>query len=204
MTARLVAALQREIASADVPATPDTSKIARRTEGSKVVPGLSYHWATYRPADMPHGLAFALVAQRADSLRVVEGADDWGRVVAGWAPRDSAEAREACIELARAAGGGRGSERLSEPLDRVSSEIAAMPGDLRQAASRTAKTHDVISSPSSPAQGWTVEMWIFRNRTDYAIPLQLRAPRRRGVSHTAHTSGIDPRLGMVSHSRDRR
>jgi len=161
VTAVIVRALAQQLAASDVRVRLDPSRIERRTEVSRVVPGLVYHWAVYRPVGIPHAYSFALAAERGDSVRLIRDAGDWSRAVGDWQPSTTDEARTACLELARSGGRGRDAERAAIPVSQAVREIAAMPRELRARAVRALKDTGTVLAATDHDRHWVVEMWIF-------------------------------------------
>ena len=153
--------LTRQLAGMHVAVRLDSSRIEWRDEASRVVPGLAYHWASYRPVDMTHVYAQAFAAHHGTAAYLIRDADDWSVAAGDWRPATAAEAQVACLELARSAGRGRDPELLAIPVSQARSEIGGMPPELCAQAARALKDSVVVSAPVDPNGRWVVEMWVF-------------------------------------------
>jgi len=153
--------LSQQLAASDVAVNLDTAAIKRQEIASQALPGLAFHWATYRPQGVPHGYVAAVVGVRDDSAVSLRTAADWSRLMGSWRPSTREQARTACLELTRATGQGRDPERPGIPVSQASSEIRAMPQELQRLAIRALRDSTRVSPPGTQSTEWLVEMWVF-------------------------------------------
>ena len=95
----LVTEIRRDLAGSVVPIPWNQSEVAYDSEPSAMVPGLEYHWATYRSREVTHAFASSVVGTMGSTSRVIHTAQDWASLAGPWRPRSVSSAIRACVEL---------------------------------------------------------------------------------------------------------
>lgn len=187
----LVDELRRAGRAAQYPFDIDASDVSFGTQGSSVVPGLVYEWATFRSHAVSHGFLWALAGSSAQGMRIIRDSSDWFALVGRWRPQDGEAAVRACAEavfrspstnpdLAWAV---YRTGTILPPGLRLD-DVLLLPGRIGPPASVRADLNDGI---------WRVDMWVI-NPSLYRVATRYdcRFPAaEQGTSQEVQVAVID-------------
>jgi hypothetical protein len=145
-------------------------------ERSRVLPGVSFIWATYQSHEVWHAFVSAVGGVRGDSVRVIKGPADWWGMVPAGEPLDEETLADACRELVHVTRGTSHMDktRLYDP-DTPSAEF--LPDEENTVRRRAGQEPFSIERRSGSDRVWLVRAWLVRpteqvlaTRYECAIP----------------------------------
>lgn len=138
------------------------SGVEFESHASTVVPGLTYHWASYaEPWIGPSIPRHAVVGERDGRIFLVTSPTVWSVLAHGWMPDGAQGARGACAELLTALalnGPGRGPISLD---DEKAVDAALMAGESSRVWTYVAEPSRV-RVPSGEQPDWEVMLWVLQ------------------------------------------
>lgn len=145
------------------------SRVEFETRASTAVPGLVYHWASYRPAWIAPSLpVYSVVGEREGRLFLIANPTTWSILVHGWVPTDEQSATRACSDLLTglARNGPHGGPVLLE--NRVAADSVLLP-DESDRIWRSVTEPTSVRSPSNGRPRWEVLLWAVQRGPDRQV-----------------------------------
>ena len=173
------------------------------SRASAAVPGLSYHFGSYRPPNTADLVYWGIAATAPGAAQLVDSVPDWAAVVSAthWTPKTSEDAVAACAEIVTVVGPGRA--RYPEPV--IYRDSTSLPETLSLDVPMLPEVRAALlprlrpPSASSDAAQWTVRLWAVETGRTVEYECALILPTERdGLAVRLAERAIIPDLGLLT------